>query len=252
MLVGVLLLFSSGITPFFARAQGTLSNYSVTDQFWLDYNPNYAFGEKLIFYGKIGARVIFPHEWNRYVLRAAVKYKLPKPFYQDLYWNAELHTGLGLYFTNNLTEVNRLEIRPYQGFKLAWPNRKYIKIHHFVRLEERFDLQTNNWDNTFGLRVRYEAELTLRFTGKFIDFNKNFYMPIGIELFWNLVGVKQFNDAVRITPGIGYSFSPVWRGEFQFGYHYTRNTVEDVFATNDLVFRFRVYHRLEKKKEASP
>lgn len=89
-------------------------------------------------------------------------------------------------------------------------------------------METANWGNTFGLRFRYQVETIFRFKGDVIKFNKNLYLPIAIELFRNLTGVKQFNDAARIITGVGYDFSSSCKGEFQVGYHYTRNTLEDI------------------------
>jgi hypothetical protein len=117
-------------------------------------------------------------------------------------------------------------------------------LQHYVRLEERFDIETSKWVNTFGLRVRYRAKLELRFKGDWLSFNDGLYIPVSIELFWNLKEALQFNDVVRFTPGIGYEFSNFWKTEFDLSYHYTRNTVEDNFATNDIVFRLRLYHTL--------
>ncbi len=89
------------------------------------------------------------------------------------------------------------------------------------------------------------AELTLKFKGDLLSFNDGLYLPVSMELFWNLKGAQQFNDVVRITPGIGYEISPIWKAEFDLSYHYTCNTVEDDFATNDIVFRLRVFHKFE-------
>jgi hypothetical protein len=220
-----------------------VANKSTTEQIWLDYNPSIKINERLHLYGDIGFRTIFPHEWNRAIIRPSISYKLPKALLKKLQHNSELHGGIGFFFTNNKSESNRLEIRPFQGYKLIWPNRPRIQIKHYVRLEERFDIQTNNWKNTFGLRFRYQARMELHFSGDYTAFYKRIYIPAEIELFWNLIGTKQFNDAVRISSGIGYEFSSAWKWELNIGYHYTRNTVEDVFATNDVVFRIRTYHK---------
>lgn len=228
-------------------AQDTISNNIITEQIWIDYNSSYKLSEKVVLYGDIGARTLSPHEWNRFVIRPSISYKLPQLFSQNLYFDTELHGGIGFFFTNNLSEPNRLEIRPFQGFKLMWPNRPRIRIQHYVRLEERFDINTTSWENTFGLRFRYQAEMTFFLKGDWFSFNKGFYIPVSLELFWNLIGTKQFNDAVRIIPGVGYEFSSKWKGELHIGYHYTRNTVEDVFSTNDLVLRIRVYHKFSTK-----
>ena len=88
------------------------------------------------------------------------------------------------------------------------------------------------------------AELMLKFKGDRMSFMERLYLTVSMEFFWNLKGAQQFNDVVRITPGIGYEFSELWRAEFDLSYHYTRNTVEDNFATNDIVFRLRLFHNL--------
>ena len=218
---------------------------STTEQIWLDYNPAYSLSEKLDLYGDIGARTVFPNEWYRFIVGPSVRYKRPNLILKKLYYKEELHFGIRFFFTANKDFSNRLEIRPFQGYKLSWPNRPRIVLQHYVRLEERFDIETSNWINTFGLRVRYRAKLILKFKGDWVSFNDGLYLPVSMELFWNLKGVQQFNDVVRITPGIGYKISPIWKAEFDFSYHYTRNTVEDDFATNDIVFRLRVFHKFE-------
>lgn len=230
-------------------AQSLLSENSITEQIWVDYNPSIPLNYRVSLYGDIGFRTLHPHEWNRIVIRPSIRYKIPKFFWENMYYKAELHGGVGFFLTNNLDLPNRVEIRPFQGLRLAWPNRPHIRLRHYVRLEERFDIETPVWQNTFGLRLRYQAEITLRFSGDFIRFNKGLYLPVSMEFFWNLIGVKQFNDAVRIIPGVGYEFSSTWKGEFQLGYQYTRNTLEDNFATNDIVARIRVYHVLSKNKD---
>ena len=240
--LSLLLLFGGHLL----YSQDSLNN-TLTEQVWLDYNISYSLSEKVNVYGDIGVRTIIPNAWYRYVIRPSISYRLPKRFLPSLYHNSTLHGGVGFFYTHNLTESNRLEIRPFQGFKLTWPNRPRINIRHYVRLEERFDIATTNWDNTFGIRLRYQAEMVLFLKGDWFSFNNGFYLPIGLELFWNLKGVKQFNDAVRVMPGIGREFSPNWKAELQMGYFYTRNTVEDVFGTNDIVFRIRVYHKLVRE-----
>ena len=242
ILLSLLLIFSG----YFLHAQDIEDESIITKQIWLDYNPTFSLSEKVDLYADIAARTVFPNEWYRFVVGPSVRYKRPNLIFKKLYYKEELHFGIRFFFTANKSFPNRLEIRPFQGYKLYWPNRPRIVLQHYVRLEERFDIELPNWINTFGLRVRYMAELILKFKGDWLSFNEGLYLPISIELFWNLKEAQQFNDVVRITPGIGYEISPIWRAEFDLSYHYTRNTVEDNFATNDIVFRFRVYHKFEK------
>jgi hypothetical protein len=228
-----------------ALAQSVLEENALTNQLWTDINFSYQLTERSAVLGDIGFRSVSPHEWNRYVIRPAFRYQIPNRILKNLKLKKELIGGIGFFYTSNFNAPNRLEIRPFQGFRLDWPDRPRIRIRHFVRLEERFEMNTDGWKNTFGLRLRYLAELTIRFQGDIIKYNKVIYIPVSAELFWNLIGTNQFNDHVRVSSGIGYTFSEKWKGEFHIAYHYTRNTVEEDFNTNDIVYRLRAFYRIK-------
>lgn len=232
------------IIPFCALSQDNEPN-SVANQIWLDYNPTIPLTERVDFYGDAAARTVFPNEWYRFVIGPSLRYKQPKSILKKLYYKEEFHFGIRFFYTVNKNFSNRLEIRPFQGYRLIWPNRPQIAIQHYVRLEERFDIQTSDWISTFGLRIRYMIE------SKLISYKNGLYLPLSLELFWNIKGTKQFNDVARVTPGIGYEFKKSWKGQFDLSYHYARNTLEDDFANNNIVFRFRVYHTLQFKNKDS-
>lgn len=236
ILVVILLLLRINVFP------QNDDNSSVTHQFWLDFNPSHALSDKVGYYGSIGFRSISPHTWNRYWLKSAFKYKRPKFMLKKLKYKEELHGGIDIFFTENIGSVNRLEITPFQAYSLSWPNRTRLEIKHFLKLEERFELETDDWINTFGLRLSYEASVIIKFQGDVWDHGKGFYIPVSARFFWNLIGTKQFNDKVRITPGIGYHISPQWRAAFLLGYNYSRNSVEEDFHTNDIIYRLRLYY----------
>jgi len=226
-------------------AQSDLEDNSLTNQLWTDINFSYQLTERSNFLGDIGFRTVSPHEWNRYIIRPEFRYRVPNRILKNLKLKKELIGGIGFFYTSNFNAPNRLEIRPFQGFRLDWPDRPRIRIRHFVRLEERFEMNTDGWKNTFGLRLRYLAELTIKFRGDIIKYNKGIYIPVSAELFWNLIGTNQFNDHVRVSSGIGYTFSEKWKGEFHIAYHYTRNTVEEDFNTNDIVYRLCAFYRIK-------
>lgn len=73
--------------------------------------------------------------------------------------------------------------------------------------------------------------------------------PVSIKFWWNLVDASFHNDVARLTPGIGYQISPIWRTAFLLGYTYTKNTVGGDFNSSNIIFRFRVYHTLGKKDQ---
>lgn len=225
-------------------AQDSNGQNPINNQFWIDYNLSYALSEKLDLYGGIGFRTISPHEWNRYAVTPAIKYEIPKWIFKKLKYREELHGGIGLFYTTNFNAANRLEIRPFQGYRFEWPDRTRVRFRHYIRLEERFDINTVTWINTFGLRFRYMAELTIKLQGDVFKRTKGVYIPVSMELYWNLIGTKQFNDKLRITPGIGYGFSKKWRGEFSIAYHYGRNTVRGEFESSEIVYRIRAFYKL--------
>ena len=73
-----------------------------------------------------------------------------------------LSGGLSIYHTNNFDSNNTIEIRPSQSFTLIWPNAKRLKIDHQVKLEERFEIDTEDRSDTFGLRLSYKFTMTFK------------------------------------------------------------------------------------------
>jgi hypothetical protein len=206
-------------------AQNDIEQGTITNQFWTDLNLSYRLSERWDFYGDMSYRTLVPREWNRYGIRPSVRFQAPKRLLKELKYNEELHAGVAFFFTSNNGRANRLEIRPFQGFRLDWPDRPRLRIRHYLRIEERFDMNTRNWKNTFGLRLRYLAEVTIKLQGDWIKYNKGVYLPTSVELFWNLIGARQFNDHLRLYAGLGYAFLEKLAGEFHVGYHYSRNTI---------------------------
>ena len=242
----ILIIFSSvGL-----HAQEASDN-QMTHQFWLDFNPSQKLNNRFDLKGSFGARTVSPNTWYRLWVRPYLSYKMPKYILKKFNYNERLDGGMDIFYTVNTENVDRLELTPFQAYSLAWPERERLVIRHYVKLEERFELETNDWDNTFGLRFSYQASVTFKFQGEIWKYGKGFYIPVSAKFFWNLIGTKQFNDKVRITPGIGYQASPEWKVAFLLGYNYSRNSVEEDFYTNDIIYRLRIYHTIKKnKKEA--
>ena len=168
-------------------------------QFWLDYNPGIKLSEKVSLHGSIGARANAPYEWTRFLISPSVRYVRPKHILKKVNYKEELHAGVGIFFTDNHEKVDRLEIRPFQAYSITLPNRYRVQIKHVLKLEERFEIETDDWVNTFGLRLRYTASVTFRFHGEVWAKGNGFFIPVSGEFFWNLKGTNQFNDKIRIS-----------------------------------------------------
>lgn len=239
------LLFFFVFSFIHVNGQEILGDNDITNQLWINYNLSYKITKATDLTGEIGFKTISPHVWDRYYIKPGIKVNLPKIMFKKEPYRESLSAGIGFYYTNNTNEANRLEIRPYQGYLLDWPDWPRFRLRHYIRLEERFDLNTQNWSNTFGLRLRYLFDVTFKLQGDILPEAKGIYIPMSVEFFWNLIGVRQFNDVQRTNIGIGSTFSRKWRAEFRFGYQYARNTTTEDFQTNDIIYQFRAFFTVE-------
>jgi hypothetical protein len=242
------LFFILLLSIIFGEAIGQQTNNpEITKQIWLDFNPDYTINSKFILYGHIDVRTIFPKGWYRFITGGGIAYKR-RPLW-DKRVEEEFHAGIGFFYTINLDNPDRLEIRPYQGYKLHWPNFARLTVQNYVRLEERFEFTGNGGGEEFGLRLRYLVQGTLHFKHFNNSIVKPLYLPVSAEFFFNLNGTDQFNDVMRVGPGLGYLFPSGWRPEFDLTFNRTRGTVAEKFTTSDLVFRFRLFYKIPDKKK---
>lgn len=227
----------------------TFSQSTVTNQFWTDYNLAIKTSERFSVHTPVGYRTIAPHTWDRFYINPHVRYDWPRLILKNMNFKEQLLGGVGIYYTVNQQQSNQLEIRPFQGYSLSAPNWKYFVLKHYLRLEERFELNTDDWENTFGIRLRYSATATLRFQGDFWSRGKGFYLPASAEFFWNMKQTKQFNDKVRLNLGLGKSFANNWKLAFLVGYNYSRQNVGESFHTNDIIYRLRCYYTIKSHSD---
>ena len=132
-----------------------IEDKSTTEQIWLDYNPTYSLSEKEDLYGDIGARTVFPNEWHRFVVGPSVRYLRPNLIFKKLYYKEELHFGIRFFFTANKSFPNRLEIRPFQGYKLLMPdrldNKELSPIYLFQIQSFKCYSGSHNWTSGYCL-----------------------------------------------------------------------------------------------------
>ncbi len=223
-----------------SRLFSQIEDEDVTRQAWLDYNANYQLSNNFNIYGDAGPRFISPNIWTRFYFRPAISFTPNSSKQPDQESRSTFHAGLGFFYTNNHNIPNHLEIRPFLGYQFQWPTFVFLQFSHYVRLEERIEYYSQDWD--FGLRFRYMLSGELHWNKKEWDVISKFYFPFHVEFFFNIATHNLFNDLVRITPGLGYTFSPKWKVELSASYHRTRIDVGNPFETNDIVFRLRVFH----------
>lgn len=240
-------LFILILLAVFGECIGQQPKNVITQQIWLDFNSEYTINSKFTLLLRADARTVFPQSWYRFITGAGVSYK-HRP-YSDQKIEEEFHAGIGFFYSLNLDFPDRLEIRPYQGYRLRWPNFSRLAMQHYLRLEERFEFTEGRRSEEFGLRLRYLAQATIQCRHCDNSFMKPFYLPLSAEFFFNLNGVNQFNDVIRIGPGLGYRFSSGLRQEFNFTFNRTKGSVDERFSTSDFIFRFRVFYKIPEKKK---
>lgn len=212
----------------------------VDKQVWFDYNFNYHKTDKFNIYGDSGFRIVSPHKWSSFYIRPAVSYT-PKPIFKKLsQLRTTYHFGIGNFFTNFVEGSNHLEIRPYQGIQLHWPNFNNISFNHYARFEQQIEKFDGEWN--FGLRARYMLSATITWGNNMEKVINSFFIPLHVELFRNIENANSFNDVIRLNAGLGYHFNPNWRSEFSISYQQRKFEEADNFETNDIVFRLRVYY----------
>jgi hypothetical protein len=242
--IAILFVFALIVSPKQTYAQSSVSN-----QVWLDFNPIYQLSDKFNLISKVGVKASVPDVWYKYYLSSEVDFRLPKVLLKKLKRNEKVYAGTYFYYIENIGQPNSIELSPYQGYKLMWPNQLRLIIEHKAELTERFQWQIDKADYSFGLQLSYEGSFVLNFPGKAWKNGDKFYLTANIKLWWNLLDANTFNDLARIMPGIGYNIDPAWKAAFIVGWNYTKDQSDEQFSNNSFIYRLRVYYLIPKKKK---
>lgn len=228
----------------FCCAQRSSDDSNVSQQIWVDYNPRWYLDTSYTIYGTVGARTVIPDVWTKLYLTSAVRFSPTSLFDRKNKLQQEFHGGLSIFYTFNKDKPDMIELRPFQGYKISWPNLKNLKVSHFLRLEERFEFTSGQSDMVFDLRARYKLEGIIHWTKHLVDFADGLYIPISVEYFVNLYSTKQFNNAIRFTSGVGYSTQAQWKVQFDLSYQAARNEEESNFTINTIIYRLRFFQAI--------
>jgi hypothetical protein len=223
------------------------STSTVNNQLWLDFNPKWQISERTDLRGKVGAKSIYPRLWRKLYTTAEISYSIPKNIFKKLQYNERAYAGIDFYYVFFVDLPDVIEISPYQGYTLTWPNRERLDLRHNVELGQRFQWGVTDWDFSFGLKLSYEATFVWKFKGDLWQHGQGFFLSASAKFWWNLISTTIFNDVVRITPGLGYQINPAWKAAFYVGYNYTRNLTAEEFNTDNIIYRLRLYYTIPGK-----
>ena len=202
-------------------------------QLWADFNPSWLASDKIDLFGDVGLRSEIENDgWWRLVVRPGVG--MPANRFR-------ITAGIGNFFTFNRIIANRWELRPFQGISVVWPNRR-LAFDHYLRLEERFDFNTKNWNSIKSLRGRYRLRATYRFAA--LQPDRYWTVTTSGEGFVKITGDEgQQREQVRATLGIERNFSHKRRIRFEISWQQESLFFHPKETVNDIYFRFRFYRR---------
>lgn len=214
------------------RPESAAAQDDVSPQLWLDYNPRFIWPSAFEVYGDIGVRTeLESNGWGRVVVRPGVRG--PVGMFR-------LSGGVGTFYTLNDIGSNRLEFRPFQGINWTWPDGGF-PLDHYVRLEERFEFETDGWTLDASLRARYRLRTEFRFAG--LQEGANWRLIGNIEGFLTVAGnAGQFDETFRIGFGIERGFVIGFRVRLDLTWQKVGAPFSGA-ATDDLYIRFRIFQR---------
>lgn len=218
--------------------------YAQDFQLWMEAGMHKDFGE----YWKYNAVPIF----RKYIEQDGwYKIGLKNTFSRKIVAWLTADCGIDFFYTVDNVNTDIGEIRPWLDAKLIYPH--FIKTIHLDKLyfsskiEERFLWypEEDKDDQKTRLRLKVGGTFILN-NEKMVD--KTFYMPWYLEGFYNFNGsaFEQNASIGRAMLGLGYVFSPEWRGEFDYIVQDSRNTLEEGFYRTDDIFQFKVDYYFDK------
>jgi hypothetical protein len=202
----------------------------VSEQLWIDYNPRWTDPSHREIFGDIGVRTVLgDNEWVRFVARPGIRGPVGA---------FRLAGGIGFLYRLNKSGADVLEVRPFQGIGATWPRLKWIRLQHYVRLEERFQWETDDWSLTTSLRARYRLQTEFSFSG--FRPGSDWRVVLHVEGFLTFVGNAGLEDEKRrIGFGVGHNVGSALRLRADFTWE---KTGLEFFGPSDNFFlRFRIY-----------
>ena len=212
---------------------------AVDQQLWVDLYNHYYVSDKLEYYGDAGGRVLLEEpEWAQFYLRPAVRYH-----YRPI---LEFHGGVGLAYTFNAdVQSDLLEIRLFQGMKIGWPTLGRLRLVHYVRVEERLFLFTDEaWARDFQLRVRYRLSTKIP-----LRRDRQWFLALSGEAFGKVGAGREerFSDRLRLGIGLGHAIDKTWTVELHMVFQQSRGGEDAAFETTTYLFQLKLRRFLARR-----
>lgn len=207
---------------------GKMGHAQNTFQVWTDYDVKRKLSGNWLYFNDYGFRFSSTADkgYWRIHTRPSIEYR-PRILYS-------YRGGIGLFYQTTNSSIYTLEIRPWQGFKLNWPNYKRLKVYNYARLEQRIVDQLDEDGFSFSMKLRYKIGANIPLNNPTISVG-TFYIPINFEVFANLALINQelTSDRNRTTIGIGYRYTKNTRIKMVYTFQAKKNNVDNIDRQKD-------------------
>lgn len=155
-----------------------------------------------------------------------------------------LHAGINLFYKIVEDDYDEMEIRPWAGAKMRWPNLGRAHIVNYLRLEQRFNhtIHVNDWENNFRVRYKIGTDIPLNHVSLK---DKTVYSILSYEFFSSSFGedIRFTNaDTHRFDFGFGYKQNNKNKYEVLLISFYSRDEITDKYSFSNYVL-FLKYKR---------
>jgi hypothetical protein len=242
LIILILFIFFPGMHGRTAQAQVSAEP---NNMLWTDFFFQYTISNHFRFLFHTNYKHLLNNgKWDQYMIRPTLVYMMNDYIY--------FQGGIQFLYTD-AGDLNKFEIRPWQGMNIFFPRIGKIYINHFLRIEERFFYQNVGEKEASSLRGRY-AILT------FIPLNhstlspKTVYLIPNVEFLGDLMGknVERFIANSRYSMGIGYQFSDHIRFETVYMMQRSRDSREENFSTSDHAIRLVLRYQVTRQQNHRP
>ena len=203
-------------------------------QLWLDFDDHFYLSERWEFFGDTGYRAqVDDGTWKKLYARPSLRH-------HHRNYPLEGRFGLGVFWTYNEDSANQIELRPWGGVLFKWPKISILRFSHYVRLEDRIQWTTEDWDKETSFRLRYKLSTKIPLAREASE--KYFFVPLSMEWFTDAEGHinERYSTDTRFDVGLGYIFSWVWVIEGHFIVQSSRASDDTTFDTSDYIVRVQL------------
>jgi hypothetical protein len=239
----ILLCFVMGFGPFRELAAQSNSN-----QVWLEYMGNMAFGKL----GNVEGAFTYSSDmgqpkWRTFDVQLTPEWALNK--------RIDVMGALLLSNTFQTTALSTFEIREMVGARIHLTPNQRLLLRMLLRFEQRNveDRENRTWEHSTRSRIRLES--IYPFNQRRIGASgKVWYGIADVEAFVNFSKDVQerFANRWRFRAGVGYKFNHAFRVEFVYTLQSSVNALEGGMSSRENIFRFRIKHYLKKRSSGNP